>query len=158
MAKVQLSDIQVRRATLDDLGALVEFNAAMALETEGMMLDLERLRAGVAALLYDDDRGFYFVAEDLGRVVGQLLMTTEWSDWRNAYFWWIQSVYVTPEFRRRGVYRKLHNHVMAESRVRGDVCGLRLYVDRDNNVAQRVYASLEMHHSHYDLWEVDFVL
>ena len=157
MAQNQPSEIQVRRATLGDLTTLVEFNSAMAQETEGKALELERLRAGVEALLDDDGRGFYFVAEDSGRMVGQLLITTEWSDWRNAYFWWIQSVYVTPEFRRRGVYRKLHNHVITESRVQGDVCVLRLYVDRDNDVAQRVYASLEMHHSHYDLWEIDFV-
>lgn len=158
MAADQPSKIQVRRATLGDLRTLVEFNAAMAQETEGKTLELERLRAGVAALLDDDGRGFYFVAEDSGQVVGQLLITTEWSDWRNAYFWWIQSVYVTPEFRRRGVYRNLHHHVVAESRVQGDVCGLRLYVDRDNSVAQRVYASLEMRQSHYDLWEIDFAL
>ena len=157
MAKIQSSEIQVRRATLDDLETLVEFNAAMAQESEGKTLEPERLRTGVAAVLDDDTRGFYLVAEDSGRVVGQLLIITEWSDWRNAYFWWIQSVYVTPEFRRRGVYRILHNHVIAESRSQGDVCGLRLYVDRDNSVAQRVYASLKMRHSHYDLWEIDFV-
>ena len=157
MAEIQTSKIQIRRATLDDLKTLVEFNAVIAQETEGKSLELERLRSGVKALFDDDGRGFYFVAEDSGRVVGQLLITTEWSDWRNAYYWWIQSVYVTPEFRRRGVYRNLHNHVMAESRSRGDVCGLRLYVDRDNKVAQRVYANLEMQHSHYDLWEIDFM-
>ena len=158
MAENQSSEIQVRRATLKDLKILVEFNAAMAQETESKTLEPERLRAGVAALLNDAGRGFYLVAEDSGRVVGQLFITTEWSDWRNAYFWWIQSVYVTPEFRRRGVYRKLHNHVIAESRTQSDVCGLRLYVDRDNSVAQQVYANLEMRHSHYDLWEIDFVL
>ena len=158
MAEDQSSKIQVRRATLGDLRTLVEFNAAMAQETEGKTLELERLRAGVAALFNDDSRGFYFVAEESGRVVGQLLITTEWSDWRNAYFWWIQSVYVTPGYRRRGVYRNLHNHVVAESKLQGDVCGLRLYVDRDNSVAQRVYAGLEMRQSHYDLWEFDFAL
>ena len=157
MAENQPTEVQVRRATLDDLKTLVEFNAAMAQETEGKTLELERLQAGVAALLDDYGRGFYYVAEDLGRVVGQLLITTEWSDWRNAYFWWIQSVYVVPEFRRRGVFRKLHNQVMVESRVQGDVCGLRLYVDRDNSVAQGVYASLGMYHTHYYLWEIDFV-
>ncbi len=157
MEEDRLSKIQVRRATLDDLTILVGFNAAMALETEGKTLELERLRSGVAALLGENGRGFYFVAEDSGRVIGQLLITTEWSDWRSAHYWWIQSVYVKPEFRRRGVYRNLHNHVMAESRSRSDVCGLRLYVDRDNKVAQRVYANLEMQHSHYDLWEIDFM-
>ncbi len=157
MAENQPSEIQVRPATLEDLTTLVEFNAAMAQETEGQTLEPEALRAGVATLLNDDGRGFYFVAEEFGRIVGQLLITTEWSDWRNAYFWWIQSVYVAPEYRRRGVYRTLHSHVTAESQSRGDVCGLRLYVERDSLVAQRVYASLGMHHTHYDLWEIDFV-
>ena len=87
-----------------------------------------------------------------------MLITTEWSDWRNGYFWWIQSVYVDAEYRRRGVYRALDSHVHAEARRRGDVCGLRLYVERNNHVAQQVYSSLDMHRSHYDLFEVDFVL
>ena len=86
------------------------------------------------------------------------MITYEWSDWRNGCFWWIQSVYVHPDHRRRGVYRALDAHVRAEAKRDGNVCGLRLYVDRDNHVAQSVYASLEMQHSHYDLYEIDFVL
>ena len=158
MAEDRLPNIHVRRASKGDLGILVQFNAAMVQETEGKTLELERLRAGVAAVLDDEGRGFYLVAEDLGRVVGQLLITTEWSDWRNAYFWWIQSVYVAHVYRRMGVYRNLHNHVMAESRTCSDVCGVRLYVDRDNRVAQQVYHSLEMRQSHYNMWEIDFAL
>ena len=152
------SQVQVRRATARDLDALVEFNAAMALETEKKILDMDRLRAGVDAVLERDGRGFYYLAELSGRAVGQLLITTEWSDWRNGEFWWIQSVYVHADYRRRGVYRTLHNHVLAEARLRPDVCGLRLYVDRDNQRAQSVYASLEMRQARYDLWEIDFVL
>ena len=151
-------DLGVRRATLQDLDILVVFNSAMALESEGKTLDRRRLEDGVAALFDGDDRGFYLVAEAEGRVVGQLLITFEWSDWRNAYFWWIQSVYVASEWRRRGVYRRLHEHVLDEARLRGDVCGVRLYVDRDNRVAQRVYSNLGMNRSHYDMFEIDFVL
>jgi GNAT superfamily N-acetyltransferase len=140
------------------MDVLVEFNAAMALESEGKSLDRRRLRDGVAALLNEDGRGFYLVAKAEYRVVGQLMVTYEWSDWRNAHFWWIQSVYVAADWRRRGVYRSLHEHVLAEARLRGDVCGVRLYVDRDNHVAQQVYSNLGMDRSHYDLFEIDFVL
>ena len=156
MAKDQASKIQVRRATSDDLRTLVEFNAAMAQETEGKILDLERLRAGVAAVFDGEGRGCYYVAQYAERVVGQLLVTTEWSDWRNAYFWWIQSVYVTPEFRRMGVYRMLYGHVMTQSRLLDNVSGLRLYVYQGNSVAKKVYTSMEMRQSNYQLWEIDY--
>jgi len=146
----------VRRATPEDLDTLVRFNAAMAEETEGKALELARLRSGVAALFQDPNRGFYLVAEIGGQVAGQLLVTTEWSDWRNAFFWWIQSVYVAPVYRRRGVYRALHRYLQAEAQRHGDICGLRLYVERSNQVAQRVYSSLGMARSHYDLYEIEF--
>ena len=141
----------IRKATLNDSEAIQAFNIAMALETESKVLDKDRLQAGVAAAFEADGRGFYYLAEVAGRAVGQLLITTEWSDWRNGDFWWIQSVYVHPDYRRRGVYRTLHNHVLAEARLRKDVCGLRLYVDKDNHRAQSVYASLEMRQARYDL-------
>ena len=145
--------VRVRRATAEDLDTLVRFNAAMAQETESITLDPTRLRTGVAALLQDSSRGFYLVAELDGQVAGQLLITTEWSDWRSAYFWWIQSVYVAPDHRRRGVYRALDGHVRAEAQRRGDVCGIRLYVEQDNWIAQQVYTNLGMVRSHYDLYE-----
>ncbi len=151
-------DIVVRNATQADLNTLVTFNAAMAMETEGKTLELEMLKKGVSAVLNDDGLGFFLIAEADGRPVGQLLITTEWSDWRNGYFWWIQSVYVDAEYRRQGVYRALDSHVRSEARRRGDVCGLRLYVERNNHVAQQVYSKLDMHRSHYDLFEIDFVL
>ena len=152
-----LDPIQVRLAGPEDVATVVEFNAAMAWESENRVLDRDRLSSGVAAVFDSEQRGRYYVAEVSGRVAGQLLITTEWSDWRNGYFWWIQSVYVHPDYRRRGVYRRLHNHVLAEARGREDVCGIRLYVDRDNHRAQSVYASLKMGHSNYDLWEIDFL-
>ena len=150
--------INVRDAVPADLVIIVAFNSAMARETEGIELEVDRLRQGVSAVLDDPARGRYLVAEIGGSVVGQLMITYEWSDWRNGCFWWIQSVYVHPDHRRRGVYRALDAHVRAEALREGDVCGLRLYVDRDNHVAQGVYASLEMQRSHYDLYEIDFVL
>ncbi len=147
--------ILVRPANPSDLKALVEFNSAMALETEGKNLDPDPLHAGVAAVLEDGLKGFYLVAECQGNPVGQLLVTSEWSDWRNAYFWWIQSVYVMPEHRRRGVYRALDQQVRAQAKLRGNVCGVRLYVDRRNHGAQKVYSSLGMVPSHYDMYEVE---
>jgi GNAT superfamily N-acetyltransferase len=152
------SEVKVRNATIEDLETLVAFNAAMALETEGKELDLQRLRQGVSAVFDDPSRGFYVVAEAGDEIAGQLMITTEWSDWRNGYFWWIQSVYVGPEHRRRGVYRALDSHVRTEAIRDGGVCGLRLYVDRENHVAQSVYSSLDMQLSHYDLFEIDFIL
>ena len=149
-------EIRVRPAVGTDLNTLVDFNAAMARETEDKVLDRDRLRTGVAAVLQGKDRGFYLVAESDGRVVGQLLVTTEWSDWRNGYFWWIQSVYVHQDYRGRGVYRTLHRHVETEARRQSDVCGLRLYVVRDNLVAQEVYARLDMRQCRYDMYETDF--
>ena len=150
--------IHIRRATPTDAGFIVESNVAMARETEGLALDVDVVRSGVAAVLADPSLGFYLVAEIEGNLAGQLMVTYEWSDWRNGLFWWIQSVYVHPDHRRRGVYRALDAHVRAEAMRDGSVCGLRLYVDRDNHVAQSVYASLDMQHSHYDLYEIDFVL
>jgi GNAT superfamily N-acetyltransferase len=149
-------DVQVRRASFRHLAAIVGFNAAMAKETEGKELDLDLLRPGVEAVLTRDDLGFYLVAEQTGRAVGQLLITYEWSDWRNAFFWWIQSVYVSPDSRRFGVYKALHDHASTEARRQGNVCGLRLYVDKNNRVAQGVYGSLGMHLAHYDMYEIEF--
>ena len=150
------SRIGVRRAVPGDSETIVRFNAAMALETEGKVLDLEQLKNGVAAVFQRHDLGFYCVAEVDSLVVGQLMITTEWSDWRNSKYWWIQSVYVDANHRRSGVYRTLHSFVVAEAQEKGGVRGLKLYVDRDNKRAQNVYASLGMSHSNYDLWEIDF--
>ena len=155
MTRDVTGEIHVRRAVNGDLDTIVEFNSAMALESEGVALDHEVLRLGVQAMLKKGGRGIYYVAEVSGRVVGQLAITTEWSDWRNGYFWWVQSVYSHPDYRRRGIYRALHRHVEAEAKDQGDVRGIKLYVDRDNRRAKEVYASLGMAHSHYDLWEVD---
>ena len=153
--------VTIRRAHPSDTDALVEFNASLALETEGRQLDRTRLRAGVIALLERDDYGFYVIAEAQQShpvVVAQVLITYEWSDWRNGIFWWMQSVYVHPQWRRRGVFRRLHHAVRQQARDRGDGCGLRLYVEQDNDVAQRVYENLGLARAPYRVFEEDFVL
>ena len=152
------SNVTIRAATLEDVDALVTFQLAMAEETEGKSLDPDLLHAGVAAVFQSTDKGFYIVAEMEGRIVAGLLVTYEWSDWRNATFWWIQSVYVDQTSRRKGVYRAMHDHIFRAARSREDVCGIRLYVERTNLVAQQTYMSLDMARSHYKLYEVDFVL
>ncbi len=105
------TDIDVRRATVRDVADLVEFNLAMARETEGRQLCAETLDAGIRSLLDDDAKGFYLVADIDGHVVGALMVTSEWSDWRDGVFWWLQSVFVRPEFRRQGVFRTLYSHL-----------------------------------------------
>ena len=149
-------NIGVRPALQIDAEYIRGFNIAMALETEGKPLDSETVYGGVRAVLSRNDLGFYVVAEHRDKPVGQLLITYEWSDWRNAHFWWMQSVYVDPGFRRQGVYRSLDRQVKDEALNLPGVCGLRLHVDRDNLVAQAVYARLEMQHSNYDMYEIDF--
>lgn len=150
--------LTVRRAIPADALTISDFNVAMALETERLALDPERVLKGVRALLEDPAKGFYLVAESDAVLVGQMMITFEWSDWRNATFWWIQSVYVPPQYRRRGVYKRLHQHAVAEATRCGDVCGLRLYVERKNDTAQKVYRSLGMRSAFYDMFEVDFVI
>ena len=152
----------VRLARPDDMDELVNFGAAMAMETEGRALDKERLRRGTLAVLESPVRGFYLVAEHpegpLKVIVGQLLVTYEWSDWRNASFWWIQSVYVHPDWRRRGVYRRMHESVLTQARAQGNVCGVRLYVEEQNEAAQAVYRRVGLSRSSYQVFEHDFVL
>ncbi|MBU0616690.1 MAG: GNAT family N-acetyltransferase [Planctomycetes bacterium] len=151
-----MSDIRIRTATAADTDAVVANNAAMALETEGRRLDPETLRTGVRRVLADPTRGVYYLAEIDGRVVGQLLITKEWSDWRDGWFWWIQSVFVAPEARRTGVYRVLHEHAVAEARRAGDVCGIRLYTEQGNTRAQQVYERMGMKRSAYVMYEADW--
>jgi ribosomal protein S18 acetylase RimI-like enzyme len=150
--------LRIRPAIVKDLDQLVLFCAAMAKETEERELNLPRLRKGVKAVLQSRDRGFYLVAESSSGIIGQLLITYEWSDWRNGVFWWIQSVYVEPAHRLQGVYGRLHQHVLKEARARRDVCGVRLYVEQANRAAQAAYARLGMVVTPYRVFEEDFVL
>lgn len=146
----------IRSAHSGDLDALVAFNAAMAQETEHKTLDPAVLRAGTAAVLADPARGFYLVAECDGAVAGCLMVTHEWSDWRNGDWWWIQSVYVDPAFRRRGVYRALHAETERRARATPEVIGLRLYVERANHRAQTTYAALGMSAASYHIYAMQF--
>lgn len=162
-----MSDISARRANPADTERIAAFQQAMALETEGKTLAPDPLRQGIAAVFQDPRKGFYIVAVasanadsgadyvDAEQVVGSLLITYEWSDWRNATFWWIQSVYAHPDWRRMGVYRSMYAYVTAAANARKDICGIRLYVERANAVAQQTYANLGMQKSHYDLYEID---
>jgi len=144
--------LKIRPATLVDLDVVVSWNVALADESEHVQLDIETLRQGVLALLEGRAPGRYWVAELDGRVVGQLLVTFEWSDWRNALVWWIQSVYVEPEARRRGAFRALYDTARREALLAG-AGGLRLYVDTTNTRAQAVYAALGMNGDHYRVFE-----
>jgi ribosomal protein S18 acetylase RimI-like enzyme len=145
--------LTVRRATPADAPHLVEYNRRMALETEGKALDPAVLAAGVAAVLADPHKGAYYVAADRADLVGQLMLTWEWSDWRNAWVWWIQSVYVRADWRRRGVFGALYAHVYEAARREPQVVGLRLYVERDNRAAQATYQKLGMREANYLLFE-----
>ncbi len=148
--------IEIRRAIPSDFAFIVESNITMAEETEDLSLDEAKVRAGVGAVLADSSLGFYLIAEIDGNPAGQLMVTYEWSDWRNGLWWWIQSVYVRPEYRRRGVYRALHLHVVEAVRAAGGACGLRLYVELENTVAQQVYESLDMYRTRYHMYEAEF--
>jgi len=157
-----VDQLNVRVARPDDAATIESFSAAMALETEGRRLDRDRLHLGTIALIENSVQGFFIVAErvqgDNRELLGQLMVTYEWSDWRNGAFWWIQSVYVDPAWRRRGIFRQLHQAVMQEARARTDVCGVRLYVDKDNPIAQTTYERLGLMRSAYQIYESDFTL
>ena len=157
-----LDHLNVRLAKPEDAAKIASFSAAMALETEGRHLDLDRLHDGTIALLNSPDRGFFMVAEleqaDDRQLLGQLMITYEWSDWRNGAFWWIQSVYVAPAWRRQSVFRRMHETVMATAKTSPNVCGVRLYVEENNSVAQAVYRKVGLTPSSYAIFETDFVL
>jgi GNAT superfamily N-acetyltransferase len=148
--------ILIRSSTPTDAPVIAGFNARLAQETERLQLDPTRLRAGVDAILADGNKGAYWVAEAGGEMVGQLMITLEWSDWRNGFFWWIQSVYVRADWRSRGVFKALYKHVQQQAKSRSDVCGLRLYVERDNQRARQLYQRLGLRPTTYELYEVDF--
>jgi ribosomal protein S18 acetylase RimI-like enzyme len=146
----------VRSAEAGDLEFIARGNAAMALETEHKALDEQTVRQGVSAALENPAHGRYFVAELEGRVVGQLMVTYEWSDWRNGAFWWIQSVYVLPEARRHGVFSALYQHVERLAKSTPGVCGLRLYVEHANERAQATYRRCGMVDAGYRVMEADY--
>ena len=143
----------IRRAVLSDSKALAEFNTDMARETEGIELIPSVIGSGVKAMINNPQMGFYLVVEDAGDIQASLMVTTEWSDWRNGLFWWIQSVYVTEAYRRQGLYRKLYERVKSLAEAENEVCGFRLYVEHYNHVAQKTYQSLGMEETDYKVYE-----
>jgi GNAT superfamily N-acetyltransferase len=150
--------MKIRQATIADVSVITRFNVLMAEETEQITLDRERLRLGVESLLEDPSKGIYFVAEIDAVVAGQIMITYEWSDWRNGTFWWIQSVFVEKNARGSGVFRSMFEHVHALAKAQTDICGLRLYVEKKNERAKRTYDRHGMKPSHYEMFEMDFVL
>ena len=145
--------MKIRRASIDDAAALSKFNQHMALETEDIKLIPEIIDAGVKTMIENPQMGFYLVAEENGLIVAALMTTTEWSDWRNGLFWWIQSVYVLPEYRRQGLYRRLYEDVKSLAENDTGVCGFRLYVEHENIAAQKTYRALGMDETNYKLYE-----
>ncbi len=145
--------MNIRKASHDDIATLAHFNQQMALETENIELKETVITAGVAGMIDNPQRGFYLVVEEAGQIAASLMITYEWSDWRNGNFWWIQSVYVLPQYRRRGLYRRLYETVGKMAAEQADVCGFRLYVERNNEVAQQTYRSLGMQETDYQIME-----
>ncbi len=148
--------ILIRPADTGDTEVITEFNARLAAETEGKTLDRLLLRKGVSQVLGDGTKGVYLVATVRDEVVGQLLLTFEWSDWRNGFFWWIQSVYIRVDWRGKKVFTMLYEEVLRRAKEAGNVCGLRLYVEHENVRAQSTYAKLGMTETSYRMFEVDF--
>jgi len=147
------SAIRIRPAEERDTPVLADFNLALASETEDRALDRPVVERGVRTLRSRPEDGFYLVAERDGQVVGSLMVTREWSDWSAAFYWWIQSVYVRPSFRRGGIYRALYERVKTLASERADVCGLRLYVERNNEAARMTYEALGMREAPYAVYE-----
>jgi len=148
--------ISIRNAAMTDAATIASNNSLMAEETEGRTLHPDIIGPGVAALLADPGKGRYWVAETARQIVGQLMVTYEWSDWRNGTLWWIQSVYIAPDFRRQGVFSALYHHVESLAAAEPDVCGLRLYVEDNNHRAQRTYEALGMVKPSYVVMESMF--
>lgn len=144
--------ILIRKATLADAPLIIDFQLKMAMETEEIKLAPETVTMGVNGIFQNQERGQYYVADENGKAVASLLITYEWSDWRNCNVWWFQSVYVIPEYRRKGIFRKMYNHIkrLAEKQ---DIAGLRLYVETKNATAQKTYEALGMSSGHYSFYE-----
>lgn len=155
-------NVKIRRAAISDVEIISAFNAALARETEARILDGHLLRAGVESVLHDPHKGWYAVAVEqsdaaLSKIVGQILVTFEWSDWRNGYFWWLQSLYVDQRYRQQGVFRQLYDYVDGQARENAEkVCGFRLYVERKNHSAHQAYAHMGLQETPYQMYEFDF--
>ena len=145
--------MEISTGTYNDIEAITGFQIAMALESEGTVLDAERVRKGVAAVMEDGSKGIYIIARIEDRPVASLMITREWSDWNNGWYWWIQSVYVMPEHRGQGIFRAMYTKVVEMANDQ-NIAQVRLYVDRHNTNAQKVYQKLGMEECHYLMYEI----
>ena len=152
------SEVIVRGASPSDLDVIAALNQAIARELQDLELDAARLRRGIAAVLGSREKGFFLVAEADGEVVGALMVGYEWSPWREATFWWVNNVFVEPQWRRKGVYTAMHRHLESESRRTLGVCGIRLYTGLENQVARRTYRTLGMKGSPSEVFQIDYVM
>ena len=146
----------IRKASNNDINTIVTFNYLMAKETETILLDKNIVKLGVKSVITDPSKAQYWIAENNNTIIGQLMVTYEWSDWRNGDMWWISSVYVTENFRRRGVFSELYKHIEHMAKENPGCCGIRLYIEKHNERAQKTYLSLGMNDAGYDVMEVDF--
>ncbi|PAX54100.1 GNAT family N-acetyltransferase [Brunnivagina elsteri] len=145
----------IRKAELEDLSTIVSFNQSLAMEVRGEKLESEIITSGVEAVLKDSNRGFYTLVEIESKIIAIALITFEWSDWRNAWFWWLQDVYVEPSYRQQGIFRSLYMHLKQQAQL-AQVSGLRLYVYKGNTKAQEVYQRIGMNPSNSLIFE-DFL-
>lgn len=148
--------IKIEQANVEDTPAIVAFQLAMALETEELRLDPPMVQQGVDAVFNDPGKGFYLVARDGNKLISSLMITYEWSDWRAKTVWWIQSLYVLPEYRQQGIFRQMFDWLSRQARESGTVGGIRLYVDNRNLNARAVYEALGMDGEHYRFYELMF--
>lgn len=147
-----MENLFIREARIIDAEIIIVFQKNMAMETENMRLSHDTINHGVHAVFADPQKGKYYVAEYRDEVIGSLLITYEWSDWRNSFVWWLQSVYIKPEHRRKGIFKEMYLHVK-ETALQNNVSGLRLYVEQENVKAQRTYEAIGMKSDHYRMYE-----
>ncbi len=149
--------ITIRKAVPEDLNTIVNFNISMAKETENKILDYDTVIKGVKFLLHNDKYGIYYIAEDVDSdtIIGQVMYTYEWSDWRNGLFLWIQSVYVEPSHRGQGIFTSLYSRIKSICDSSTDICGIRLYAEHNNDKAKQTYLKLGLNNSHYDMFEYE---
>ena len=148
--------MKITQPGIEDINSLVDFNIKMAKETENKILNKKIVTKGVSEVLTDTSLGYYVIAKNKNTILGSLMITYEWSDWRNGMFWWIQSVYVEKEYRKQGVYKKMYSYIKDKALKDNSCTGIRLYVEQENKIAQSVYKKLEMKETHYKLFEIDF--
>ena len=152
----KIVNLEIREATSNDIDKIVTYNCLMANETEELLLDQTAVELGVESVINDTSKGQYWVAEYDDIVIGQLMVTYEWSDWRNGFMWWIQSAYVLREYRCRGIFSALYNHLKLMAKENPSCCGIRLYVEKHNKHAQKTYLSHGMTNTGYEIMEMDF--